>query len=104
MEGLHHCEGQVAVAFQQRPFAQGLGVRIDIRPAEGLSPGLAQLDHAVLSPLGSQLLGPFGQERDASGAQFGTSGRPQPGQLFRVAAGRFGVRTGPPGGINFVPP
>ena len=95
---------QVAVLGHQSPFAQSLGVRVGIGPSERLGPGLPDDDHLLLDPVLAQMLGSFGQQVQAGGAQ-----------LFAGLLGQGGQMLGPPrcgveitaltsGRLDLVPP
>ena len=46
----------------QGPLAERLGVGVGVGPAEGLGPGLPDLDQLLLDPVLAQPLGPLGQQ------------------------------------------
>ncbi len=93
-----------APVLQQRPFAQSLGVRVGIGPAERRGPGHAGLHQLVLHPLHAQLLGALGQQRHPGCAQLLPGSAVHLGQHRRRAADGIEVGTGPAGGGHLAPP
>ena len=65
----HDRQWQPTAPLEERPLAQRLRVGVDIGPTQGLGACFAQLDQAVLGPLGPKLLGALGQQGDPGGAQ-----------------------------------
>ena len=50
------------MTLDQRSLAEGLGVRIGVRPAEGLGTGGPRLDELGPDPVLTHLLGPDGDQ------------------------------------------
>ena len=88
----------------QGPFAQGLGVRVGVRPAERLGPGLADLDHLLLDPVLAQALGPLGQQVEAGTAELLAGRLVEPGQPLGLSGLGLGVAALAPGGAHLVAP
>jgi hypothetical protein len=65
----HDRDRQVAPLHEQGPLAEGLGVGVDVGPAQRRGPGPARFDQLVLDPVLAALLGLGRQQRRAGGAQ-----------------------------------
>ena len=94
----------VAELGHERPLAQGLRVRIGVRPPERLGPGLSDRDHLLLHPVLAQALGPLGQQVQPGPAELLTGLLVEPGQALGLAG--LGLRIAPlaPGGVDLGAP
>ena len=94
----------VAELGDQRPLAEGLGVRVGVRPAERLGPGLADRHHLLLDPVLAEPLGPLGQQVEAGTAELLAGRLVEPAEPFGSAGLGLGVAALAPGGLDLVAP
>ncbi len=103
--GADHGDGDgVAVLGDQRTLAQRLRVRIGVRPAQRLGPGLADRDHLLLDPVLAQPFGPLRQQVQSGAPELLAGRLVELRQSLGPAGLRLAVAALAPGGGDLVAP
>jgi hypothetical protein len=86
------------------PFAQRLGERVHVRPAQGLRPGSSVLNEALVHPILAPFLGCRRDRHRAGPFVLGPGLRHEPVKHLGLARGFLDGRSGTEGGVGFGPP
>ncbi len=95
---------EVTAVLQQGPLAEGLGVRVRVRPPERGGAGPSGLHHLLLHPGAATLLALGRQGRCAGGAELGPGLLAEAGEGIGPAAVGLGVGAGASGARHLGPP